>query len=91
MEYTRFVGLDIHKDRISIAVAESGRALGRWNTSANRVLGWTAPDGIDCVRIRSLQISNKGDHLWNRLAELAWILLQVSRRLIKKRRAFIPQ
>src|SRR5450756_2039004 len=24
MEYTRFVGLDIHKERISIAVAESG-------------------------------------------------------------------
>ena len=26
MEHTRFVGLDIHKQRISIAVAESGRA-----------------------------------------------------------------
>jgi hypothetical protein len=26
MEHTRFVGLDIHKERISIAVAESGRA-----------------------------------------------------------------
>jgi len=25
MEHTRFVGLDIHKERISIAVAESGR------------------------------------------------------------------
>ena len=38
-----------------------------------RVLGWTAPDGIDCARMRSLQISNKGDRPWNRLAELAWI------------------
>jgi hypothetical protein len=37
------------------------------------VLGWTAPDGIDCARMRSLQISNKGDRPWNRLAELAWI------------------
>ena len=26
MEHIRFVGLDIHKQRISIAVAESGRA-----------------------------------------------------------------
>ena len=25
MEHTRFVGLDIHKERISITVAESGR------------------------------------------------------------------
>jgi transposase len=25
MEHTRFVGLDIHKERISVAVAESGR------------------------------------------------------------------
>ena len=37
------------------------------------VLGWTAPDGIDCARMRSLQISNKGDRPGNRLAELAWI------------------
>ena len=37
------------------------------------VMGWTAPDGIDCARMRSLQISNKGDRPWNRLAELAWI------------------
>jgi hypothetical protein len=26
MEHTRFVGLDIHKERISISVAESGRS-----------------------------------------------------------------
>ena len=26
MEHTRFVGSDIHKERISIAVAESGRS-----------------------------------------------------------------
>jgi transposase len=26
MQHTRFVGLDVHKDRISVAVAESGRA-----------------------------------------------------------------
>src|ERR1700676_1759649 len=36
------------------------------------VLGWTAPDGITCVRMRSLQISLKGDRRWNRLAELGW-------------------
>ncbi|MGB9165965.1 MAG: hypothetical protein WCC41_16220, partial [Rhodomicrobium sp.] len=26
MEHTRFIGLDIHKERISVAVAQSGRA-----------------------------------------------------------------
>ena len=36
------------------------------------VLVWTAPDGIDCARMRSLQISDKGDRPWNRLAELGW-------------------
>jgi hypothetical protein len=25
MKHTRFVGLDVHKDQISVAVAESGR------------------------------------------------------------------
>ncbi|MBQ0819060.1 MULTISPECIES: hypothetical protein [Microvirga] len=25
MKYTRFVGMDVHKDQISVAVAESGR------------------------------------------------------------------
>ena len=27
MEHTRFIGLDIHKERISIAVAENGLAV----------------------------------------------------------------
>src|SRR3954453_20003502 len=34
------------------------------------LLVWTAPDGIECARMRSLLISDKGDHPWNRLAEL---------------------
>src|SRR5665213_1674928 len=38
MEHTRFVGLDIHKERISIAVAESGR------TGALEYLGEIAND-----------------------------------------------
>jgi len=47
------------------------RGVSQLNFS-NGVMGWTAPDGIDCARMRSLQISNKGDRPWNRLAELAW-------------------
>src|ERR1700726_1679175 len=37
------------------------------------LLGWTAPDGIACAKMRSLQISLKGGRRWNRLAELGWI------------------
>src|SRR3954470_15316225 len=36
------------------------------------LLEWTAPDGIERARMRSLQISDKGDRPWNRLAELGW-------------------
>jgi hypothetical protein len=28
MQHTRFIGLDVHKERISVAVAENGRAGG---------------------------------------------------------------
>jgi len=31
------------------------------------------PYGIDCARMRSVKISDKGDRPWNRLAELEWI------------------
>src|SRR6266446_1911528 len=37
------------------------------------VLVWTAPDGIDCARLRLLLTSDKGDRPWNRLAESGWI------------------
>ena len=37
------------------------------------LLMWTAPDGIERARLRSLQISDKGNRPWNRLAELGWI------------------
>jgi hypothetical protein len=37
------------------------------------LLVWTAPDGIERARMRSLQISDKGDRPWTRLAELGWI------------------
>jgi hypothetical protein len=36
----------------------------------NRRVGVAGPDGIDCARMRSLQISDKEDRPWNRLAEL---------------------
>lgn len=31
------------------------------------LLGWTAPDGIACARMRSLQISDKGDRPFSRI------------------------
>jgi hypothetical protein len=31
-----------------------------------------SPDGIECARLRSLLISDKGDRPWSRLAELGW-------------------
>src|SRR3954447_4175708 len=37
------------------------------------LLVWTAPDGIKRARMRSFQISDKGNRPWNRLAELGWI------------------
>ena len=56
----------------SRAVVVSAHFLSFSTKSGVGVLGWTAPDGIDCARMRSLQISNKGDRPWNRLAGLAW-------------------
>ncbi|WP_348526456.1 hypothetical protein [Mesorhizobium sp.] len=49
MNRIRFVGLDIHKERISIAAAECGRA-GWWNISARLP---TDPDTINklCDRL----------------------------------------
>src|SRR4051794_40383450 len=41
--------------------------------TVSRLLVWTAPDGIECARLRSLLISDKGDRPWSRLAELGWI------------------
>ena len=37
------------------------------------VMVWTAPNGIDCARLRPLQLSDQGDRPWTRLAELVWI------------------
>jgi hypothetical protein len=50
--------------------ARGGQTYDGWRECPR--LWWTAPDGIDCARMRSLQVSNKGDRPWNRLAELAW-------------------
>src|SRR4051794_36278168 len=36
---------------------------------AGNLLVWTAPDGIKHARMRSFQISDKGNRPWNRLAE----------------------
>ena len=46
MEHTRFVGLDIHKERISIAVAESGRS------GAVEYLGEISNDPVAIGKIR---------------------------------------
>ena len=57
--------------RAALAQITVGRPVPSQIEFQQWVMGWTAPDGIDCARMRSLQISNKGDRLWNRLAELA--------------------
>jgi hypothetical protein len=55
------------KNAREVARAQVGTAR-----NLRAMLVWTAPDGIDCARMRSLQISDNGDRPWNRLAELAW-------------------
>jgi hypothetical protein len=40
------------------------------NGIALRLLGRTAPNGIECARMSSLKFSIEGDRPWNRLSEL---------------------
>ena len=57
---------------VRFAVAQdTGRGDPPLATNRN-LLEWTAPDGIERARMRSLQISDKGNRPWNRLAELGW-------------------
>jgi hypothetical protein len=51
MEHTRFIGLDIHKERISVAVAESGRS------GAVEYLGEIA-DIVGCARGKPANVVN---------------------------------
>src|SRR2546430_963004 len=64
MEHTRFIGLDIHKERISVAVAESGRS------GAVDYLGEIAnePGAISklCDRLRRLGIHRQLTRLSHR-------------------------
>jgi hypothetical protein len=57
---------DDHLHRFRIHGRDYGGAV-------SRLLVWTAPGGIECARMRSLLISDKGDRPWNRLAASGWI------------------
>ena len=68
MEHTRFVGLDIHKERISFAVAESGRS------SAVEYLGEISNDpvrSVSCATVSSVRA--KLLRFATKLARAAWI------------------
>ena len=60
------------------AVPTNSRALAAFRHHVRVLWGskpicGTAPGGIECARVRSLLISDKGDRPRNRLAELGWI------------------
>ena len=68
MEYT---GLDrFYRQHARFVVAQTVHRNDPGVLLARNLLMWTAPDGIERARLRSLQISDKGDRPWNKLAEL---------------------
>jgi hypothetical protein len=57
----------------NLARLPSGSSPSTTSAARRSSVGVDGPHGIDCARMRSLQISDDGDHPWNRLAELVWI------------------
>ena len=81
IRYESMVGLSCFRllESVCLAALALAPAKPRFGRSARCSLarlhsndGVDGPDGIDCARMRSLQISDNGDRPWNRLAELAW-------------------
>jgi hypothetical protein len=54
------------------AVAQGVQRVDPTLATNRNLLVWTAPDGIERARMRSLQTSDKGNRPWNKLAELGW-------------------
>src|SRR4051812_22033064 len=54
------------------STADPQQKIGPSSRPTHLLLVWTAPDGINCARLRPLLISDTGDRPWTRLSASAW-------------------